>query len=44
MKIIIVGSGKMGFYLSTILAKENHDIVVIDENEQILNKYLLILF
>lgn len=38
MKIIIVGSGKMGFYLSNILVKENHDIVVIDENEHVLNK------
>ncbi len=38
MKIIIVGSGKIGSYLSNVLAKENHDVVVIDKNEQILNK------
>lgn len=38
MKIIIVGSGKMGSYLSNILAKENHDIIVIDKNEDIINK------
>ena len=38
MKIIIVGSGKMGYYLSNILVQENHNIVVIDENEQVLNK------
>lgn len=38
MKIIIVGSGKMGAYLSNILAKENHDVTVVDKNEQVLNK------
>ena len=38
MKIIIVGSGKMGSYLSNILANENHDITVIDKNETVINK------
>lgn len=38
MKIIIVGSGKLGSYLSSILIKENHDITVIDKNEIVLNK------
>lgn len=38
MKIIIVGSGKTGSYLSSVLAKENHDVVVVDKNELVLNK------
>ncbi len=37
MKIIIVGAGKMGSYLSSVLSKENYDITVIDKNEQRLN-------
>lgn len=38
MKIVIVGSGKMGSYLSFILAKENYDVTIIDKKEQVLNK------
>ena len=38
MKIIIVGSGKMGTYLSNILAREKYDITVIDKNEDVINK------
>ena len=38
MKIIIVGSGKMGTYLSNILIKEKYDITVIDRNDVVLNK------
>ncbi len=37
MRIIIAGAGEIGFYLSQMLAKESHDIVVIDKNRDILN-------
>lgn len=35
MNIIIVGSGKVGRALTKQLAKENHDVVVIDRNPQV---------
>lgn len=38
MRIIVVGSGKMGSYLSRVLAKENHDVIVIDQNETVLTR------
>ena len=37
MKIVIAGDGKVGFTLSQQLAKEGHDIVIIDNNEAVLN-------
>ena len=36
MKIIIVGDGKIGFGLTERLAKDGHDIVVIDRNAKVL--------
>ena len=30
MKIIIAGTGEVGFHLSKLLAQEEHDIVIID--------------
>lgn len=36
MKIIIVGDGKIGFALTERLAKDGHDIVVIDRNPKVL--------
>lgn len=38
MKIIIVGNGKVGFTLAEQLAREEHDIVVVDTNEAALRK------
>lgn len=38
MKIIIVGSGKVGFTISEQLTKEGHDIVVIDNSPEIVEK------
>ncbi|MDR1642954.1 MAG: Trk system potassium transporter TrkA [Clostridiales bacterium] len=32
MKIIIVGDGKVGFYLAETLSKENHDVIIIDKS------------
>lgn len=34
MKIIIAGAGAVGSHLATLLTKENHDIVLIDPDEQ----------
>lgn len=36
MKIVIAGAGAVGFHLAGLLAKENQDIVLIDNNEEIL--------
>lgn len=36
MRIIIAGAGEVGFYLSKMLAEENHDVIVIDTNEDVL--------
>lgn len=38
MRIIIVGAGKVGEALIENLSKENHDIVVIDENSNLVEK------
>ncbi len=36
MRIIIAGCGEMGFHLSKLLAKEEHDIVIIDKDPDVL--------
>lgn len=36
MKIIVVGCGKMGKYLSQILTKEKYNVTVIDKNDTVL--------
>ena len=38
MKIIIAGGGSIGFHLAKLLSKENQDITVIDQDEQILEQ------
>ncbi len=38
MKIVIVGDGKVGYTLTKLLSKEDHDIVVIDSNRDVLNE------
>lgn len=38
MKIIIVGSGKVGFTLAENLVLENHDITIIDKSDEALEK------
>lgn len=38
MKIVIVGDGKVGFALTQQLAREDHDIVVIDSNKMVLKE------
>ena len=43
MKIVIVGGGKVGTMLTELLSQEDHDVVVIDTNqrvvEQLSNRY-----
>ena len=34
MKIIIAGAGEVGSHLAKMLSKENHDIVVIDPEDE----------
>ena len=36
MKIIIVGDGKVGYTLAEQLARENHDITIIDTDQEAL--------
>ncbi len=38
MKIIIAGAGAVGTHLAQLLAKENQDITLVDENEEKLSK------
>ena len=40
MKIVIVGDGRVGFTIAKQLCKEDHDIVVIDSNPEVLNEIL----
>ena len=38
MKIIIVGAGKVGFFLAEQLSREQHDVTVIDSSEESLRR------
>lgn len=43
MRAIIIGAGKIGFNIAKILAKENHDVTVIEKQEErgkIIQEYL----
>ena len=37
MRIIIAGAGEMGFHLAKLLAAEEHDIVIIDTDREVLD-------
>ncbi len=37
MKIVIAGAGDIGFHLATLLSSENHDIILIDLNQDVLD-------
>jgi trk system potassium uptake protein TrkA len=37
MKIVIAGAGNMGFHIAQLLANEQHDIVLIDTDEEVLS-------
>ncbi len=36
MKIVIVGGGEVGMHLGSVLAKENHDIIIIDKDPRVI--------
>jgi len=38
MRIVIIGSGKVGYYLAESLSKENNDVVLIDKDAEALKK------
>ena len=38
MKIIIAGTGEVGFHLSKLLTQESHDIVIVDTSKRALEK------
>lgn len=38
MKIIIVGGGEVGTHLGRVLAKENHDIIIIDRDPRVISR------
>ncbi len=38
MKIVIVGGGKVGTVLAGLLSREDHDIVIIDTNQRVLEQ------
>jgi trk system potassium uptake protein len=40
MKIVIVGSGNVGYHLADLLVNEGHDIVVIDNHTETLRKLI----
>ena len=40
MRIIIIGAGKVGYTLADRLTAEEHDVTVIDKNEDVVNHCL----
>lgn len=38
MKIVIIGSGEIGFHLSKLLSEEQHDVIVLDHDSETLRK------
>jgi trk system potassium uptake protein TrkA len=38
VRIVIVGAGKVGYQLVESLTKENHDLIVIDTNQDVIDK------
>ena len=38
MNIVIAGAGEVGTYLASMLSKENHNIVLLDEDKAKLDK------
>jgi len=38
VKIVIVGGGEVGMHLGRVLAKENHDIIIVDKDARVIAK------
>jgi trk system potassium uptake protein TrkA len=34
MRVVVVGAGKVGFNIAQMLSKEDHDVVIIEKNEE----------
>ena len=39
MRIIVIGAGKVGYTLAEHLISEEHDVTVIDRDEEVINRY-----
>ena len=35
MRIIVIGAGKVGFTIAEHLIAEEHDVIIIDKNEEV---------
>ncbi len=38
MKIVIIGSGEIGYDLASVLSKEKHDVTILDRDKDCLTK------
>ena len=38
MKIIVIGAGKVGYTLAEHLTQEEHDVIVIDKNDEVIER------
>lgn len=38
MRIIVVGVGKVGYTLAEVLAREKHDVVIIDDDDEVIRR------
>jgi len=38
MNIVIIGAGEVGFELSRLLSSERHDVIVLDQDEEALQR------
>ena len=38
MRIIVIGAGKVGFTIAEHLIAEEHDVIIIDKNEEVVER------
>ena len=38
MRIIVIGAGKVGYTLAEHLTQEEHDVIVIDKNDDVIER------
>ncbi|HBG75888.1 MAG TPA: Trk system potassium transporter TrkA, partial [Clostridiales bacterium] len=38
MRIIVIGAGKVGYQIAEALSREMFDVVVVEKNEDVINK------
>ena len=38
MRILVVGIGKLGLMLAENLAKEDHDVVIVDSDDEVIQR------